>query len=175
MLSKKTKLKITEYDYDYNNEDVNPNQINTIKKSKKINCLEKYYYENYNNQKSDIKNNIINKNKKNDDLNNILDEMNKYDNELDSKKNDLSNKKIEQIINNLNNNTYIEYFDKKELFCVVCFQTLNEDSTLTYSKSKCKHILCNICWARALYEKYECPVCKKKVREKTLIRLIPNP
>lgn len=175
LLSKKTKLKITEYDYDYNNEDVNPNQINTIKKSKKINCLEKYYYENYNNQKSDIKNNIINKNKKNDDLNNILDEMNKYDNELDSKKNDLSNKKIEQMINNLNNNTYIEYFDKKELFCVVCFQTLNEDSTLTYSKSKCKHILCNICWARALYEKYECPVCKKKVREKTLIRLIPNP
>ena len=170
-LYKKTKLE--EDINDYNNEDINPNQINESDDNKKINFLGKKY--NYNNNKITKNENkiIINKNK--EDLNNILDEMNKYENELDSKKNDLSNKKIEQMIINLDNNTFIKNLDKKEFFCVVCFQTLNDNPNMKYSISKCKHILCNECWARCLYEKFECPICKKKVREKTLIRLITNP
>ena len=37
--------------------------------------------------------------------------------------------------------------------------------------SKCNHILCNICWSKTLNEKLECPICRNKVRVKTLKRI----
>ena len=72
---------------------------------------------------------------------------------------------------NLDNNSNTIISDKEEdFFCSVCYET--ENPNLIYSQSKCGHTLCNACWAGTLCEKLECPICKKKVREKTLRRLM---
>ena len=54
--------------------------------------------------------------------------------------------------------------------CMICYDTSENSST-----SKCGHIACQRCWDTWLKTKLECPMCKKKVRPKTLIKLYPNP
>ena len=48
----------------------------------------------------------------------------------------------------------------ENFYCPICFKEGNEN----FSISKCNHILCNECWAQWIFEKMECPLCKKKVR-----------
>ena len=75
------------------------------------------------------------------------------------------------MITNLDNNINTKILDKEEdFFCTICYDT--ENPNLIYSQSKCNHIFCNKCWAKSLSGKLECPLCKRKVREKTLTRLI---
>ena len=56
--------------------------------------------------------------------------------------------------------------------CCVCYEIASNNPNLKFSLSKCNHILCNICWSKTLYQKLECPICRKKVRVKTLKRII---
>ena len=53
--------------------------------------------------------------------------------------------------------------------CEICYFKRDKHD---FSKSKCGHVVCNPCWAKWLKEKLECPLCKKKVRAKTLEPLI---
>ena len=97
------------------------------------------------------KENIITQNNENNRINN---EINK------------ENDKINEIVNKLNNNLFsIE--KKGNFYCPICFKEGNEN----FSISKCNHILCNECWAQWIFEKMECPLCKKKVRFQTLFKL----
>ena len=163
LLSKKTKPKPIEInkinnntiDENYNNEDINLNHLNlTTKKeeSKNIN-------QNKNSEK---------KNQKKDELDILFEDIDNY--KFGAVKNDIK-KKIEDMITNLDNNINTKIFDKQEdFFCTICYDT--ENPNLIYSQSKCNHIFCNKCWAKSLSGKLECPLCKRKVREKTLTRLI---
>jgi len=75
------------------------------------------------------------------------------------------------ILEQLNKNTYTE--TTKEIYdCPICFKTSSKNPDLIYSISKCRHVLCNICWSGWLTEKLECPLCKAKARPKTLKRII---
>ena len=76
-----------------------------------------------------------------------------------------------EILEQLNNNQFTET-STKEYDCPICFKTSSKYPELTYSMSKCHHVLCNICWSGWLAEKLECPLCKAKARPKTLKRLI---
>ena len=163
LLSKKTKPKPIEInkinnntiDENYNNEDINLNHLNlTTKKeeSKNIN-------QNKNSEK---------KNQKKDELDILFEDIDNY--KFGAVKNDIK-KKIEDMITNLDNNINTKILDKEEdFFCTICYDT--ENPNLIYSQSKCNHIFCNKCWAKSLSGKLECPLCKRKVREKTLTRLI---
>lgn len=53
------------------------------------------------------------------------------------------------------------------LMCSVCYCC--EDS---FKIAKCGHILCERCWREIVRIKLVCPVCKQKVREKTLINIV---
>jgi hypothetical protein len=53
--------------------------------------------------------------------------------------------------------------------CEICYFKRDKHD---FSKSKCGHVACNPCWNNWLKEKLECPLCKKKVRAKTLEPLI---
>ena len=53
--------------------------------------------------------------------------------------------------------------------CEICYFKRDKHD---FSKSKCGHVVCNPCWNNWLKEKLECPLCKKKVRAKTLEPLI---
>ena len=94
------------------------------------------------------------------------------DNKDDSKKNDLNNKEIQEMLINLDNNKYTKISEEGQLKCGVCYEVSDTNPNLKFSQSKCKHILCNNCWAQTLFGKLECPFCKQKVRVKTLTRLI---
>ena len=56
---------------------------------------------------------------------------------------------------------------KTKLMCNICYET--EKSFLV---SKCGHISCEQCWEIRLKDLMECPICKQKVRRKTLIQRI---
>ena len=62
----------------------------------------------------------------------------------------------------------------KKMECPVCFENSKDNIQMEFSSAKCGHILCNPCWKRCLKQKLECPLCKKKVRENTLIHLFLN-
>jgi hypothetical protein len=71
----------------------------------------------------------------------------------------------------LNKNNFTE--ESNEIFeCPICFKSSKNYPDLIYSRSKCKHVLCNVCWSRWFTEKFECPICKAKARPKTLKRII---
>lgn len=55
--------------------------------------------------------------------------------------------------------------------CMICYAT-SEDGRVMCS-SKCGHIACQKCWEKWFESKLECPMCKKKVRSKTLIKINP--
>ena len=78
-----------------------------------------------------------------------------------------------EILEQLNNNTFTDT-TKNVYDCPICFKTSSQNTNLIYSISKCRHVLCNICWSGWLAEKLECPLCKAKARPKTLKRLIFN-
>lgn len=76
-----------------------------------------------------------------------------------------------ELLKQLDNNTYT--VNSKEVYeCPICFKSSANNIDLIYSMSKCRHVLCNICWSEWLVEKLECPLCKGKARPKTLKRII---
>ena len=59
------------------------------------------------------------------------------------------------------------------LSCMICYEKGSDGRIM--SSSKCGHIACHNCWEKWLQTKLECPMCKNKVRPKTLIKLgVPN-
>ena len=76
-----------------------------------------------------------------------------------------------KLLDSLNKNESTENSNEK-YECFICFKISDQNKEIMYSKTKCNHVLCNNCWANWLLEKYECPLCKAKVRPKTLKRLI---
>ena len=139
---------------------------------------------------SEEKDNNINKNKKrklnDNDINdsNILNDIcNEYEqlerNKEDNNNNDNNgenNEEVEyeldqEILDQLNKNDFTE--ESNDIFeCPICFKTSKDNPDIIYSRAKCKHVLCNICWCSWFSEKYECPLCKAKARPKTLKRII---
>lgn len=66
--------------------------------------------------------------------------------------------------------TFKDFLNQRENFeCMICYMNKTE----LYS-SKCGHLACLDCWRRWLQEKLNCPKCKARVREKTLIRVFNN-
>ena len=53
------------------------------------------------------------------------------------------------------------------LSCVICYEREDKE----FLVSKCGHVCCKECWEIRLRELLECPVCKDKVRPKTLVRV----
>lgn len=47
--------------------------------------------------------------------------------------------------------------------CPICFESKDFNSS-----APCGHICCDDCWSNIFKVKYECPICKQKVREKQL-------
>ena len=139
---------------------------------------------------SEEKDNNINKNKKrklnDNDINdsNILNDIcNEYEqlerNKEDNNNNDNNgenNEEVEyeldqEILDQLNKNDFTE--ESNDIFeCPICFKTSKDNPDIIYSRAKCKHVLCNICWCSWFSEKFECPLCKAKARPKTLKRII---
>jgi regulator of telomere elongation helicase 1 len=74
----------------------------------------------------------------------------------------------EEILNN--NTNFIEIND--DFNCPICLKNVKENPEIVFSISKCKHIICEECWTKCLEIKMECPICKKKVREKTLKKIL---
>ena len=56
---------------------------------------------------------------------------------------------------------------KTKLMCNICYETEK-----SFQVSKCGHISCEQCWDIRLKDLMECPICKQKVRRKTLIQII---
>ena len=56
------------------------------------------------------------------------------------------------------------------LNCPICYESEGKQFLL----SKCGHLLCQECWNCTLDIKLECPLCKAKVRHKTLRKLYKN-
>ena len=145
-----------------NNEDINPNILNSniknkdeliIKKkdvNKQLNLIE---------QQKNIKN----------DIKNFVNEIDNF--KFDEYVTDFNSDKIKETKKQLDNNDNIKNINEDEI-CCVCYEIASKNPELKYSLSKCNHILCNICWSKTLFEKLECPICRKKVRVKTLKRLI---
>lgn len=45
--------------------------------------------------------------------------------------------------------------------CFICYEYFNKEDFLT---AKCGHSACKNCWSNLLKEKFECMICKEKVR-----------
>ena len=109
--------------------------------------------------------NIKNK-EENDNNNNKINIENDNDND-----NDIEYEPNPEIFDILNKNNFTE--ESNEIFeCPICFKSSKNYPDLIYSRSKCKHVLCNVCWSGWFTEKFECPICKAKARPKTLKRII---
>jgi len=65
------------------------------------------------------------------------------------------------------NNININYINSFNYFIVTIFKQLNRKP----KNASCGHILCEDCWDKCLKIKLECPICKRKVREKSLTNL----
>ena len=80
---------------------------------------------------------------------------------------------LEEIMDSLQEVVQNFTEESKEIFeCPICFKSSKNYPDLIYSRSKCKHVLCNVCWSGWFTEKFECPICKAKARPKTLKRII---
>ena len=103
-------------------------------------------------------------NKEENDNNNKINIENDNDNDIEYEPNP-------EIFDILNKNNFTE--ESNEIFeCPICFKSSKNYPDLIYSRSKCKHVLCNVCWSGWFTEKFECPICKAKARPKTLKRII---
>ena len=61
--------------------------------------------------------------------------------------------------------------EKKDILqCPICFDLMH-NSKFSFLVSKCGHICCENCWEKTLSNKLECPLCKKKVKKKNLIKI----
>ena len=145
---------------------IKENNINTKelinKKHRRINNDEN---ENLNNKKIKNSNNIYNTIIYNNNIENIQENNNEQNN------NEVEYELNMELYEQLNKNDFTEKSD--EIFeCPICFKKSDENNDLIYSRSKCKHVLCNICWCSWFSEKFECPICKAKARPKTLKRII---
>ena len=174
-----------------NNETVPKNKYNIINNDIKIELLNKK--QKRLNEKEN-ENEIINENNKKikkeeikiNNINNIYDDnmyqdiCNEYDqierNKEDNNNNEDNNEEIEYeldqtLLDQLNNNNFTVECD--DIFeCPICFKTSDKYPDVIYSRAKCKHVLCNVCWCSWFSEKFECPICKAKARPKTLKRII---
>ena len=158
LLNRKTK---SEHEIQ-NIEDINPNILNTnIQQNEEI---------------------IIQNKEKNKQIKlreehiSIKNSVKNFANEIDNFKfddyiSDFNNDKIKETQKQLDNNENTKIINE-DMICCVCYEIYSNKPDLNYSLSKCNHMLCNICWSKTLYEKLECPICRKKVRVKTLKRLI---
>ena len=128
-------------------------------------------------------NDLNNKNKKRkiNDINNnpnIFNEIcDEYDNKEDNNDNNGENNEEgeyeldQELLEQLNKNNFTE--ESNEVYeCPICFKSSKDNLDIIYSRAKCKHVLCNICWCSWFSEKFECPLCKAKARPKTLKRII---
>jgi hypothetical protein len=62
----------------------------------------------------------------------------------------------------------LEGRDKRSrIMCNICYEADKK-----FLVSKCGHISCEDCWETRLKELMECPICKQKVRRKTLIEIV---
>lgn len=57
---------------------------------------------------------------------------------------------------------------RSRIMCNICYESDNK----RFLVSKCGHISCEICWEIRLRDLMECPICKQKVRRKTLIEIV---
>ena len=122
-------------------------------------------------ENEEVNKNINIKNNNNENVNDTNDKNNKIDNDNNNINEEMEYEPNLEILEQLNNNTYTQ--TTKEVYeCPICFKTSSKNPDLIYSISKCKHVLCNICWSGWLTEKLECPLCKGKARPKTLKKLI---
>ena len=145
-----------------NDEDINPNILNS-----KIKTNEEIII-----PKKDIKNNLTIKEEQiniKNSIKNFFNEINNY--KFNDCVSDFNNDKIKENKKELDNNKNIKSINE-DAICCVCYEIASNNPELKFSLSKCNHTLCNICWSKTLYEKLECPICRKKVRIKTLKRLI---
>ena len=130
--------------------------------------------EEYDNKNINIVNNVNNTNilnNENNEENKHINNNNENINEDNEYLNEESFEPNTDILEQLNNNTFTA--TSKEVYdCPICFKTSSKNPDLIYSISKCRHVLCNVCWSGWLAEKLECPLCKGKARAKTLKRLI---
>ena len=145
-----------------NNEDINPNILNSNMKQKEEIII----------PDKDIKNNINIKEERINIKNSVKNFANAIDNyKFDDCVSDFNNDKIKENKKELDDNDNIKNINE-DAICCVCYEIASNNPEIKFSLSKCNHILCNICWSKTLYEKLECPICRKKVRIKTLKRLI---
>ena len=158
LLNRKTK---SEHEIQ-NIEDINPNILNTnIQQNEEIMIKNKDK-----NQQINLREEHIS----------IKNSVKNFANEIDNFKfddyiSDFNNDKIKETQKQLDNNENTKIINE-DMICCVCYEIFSNKPDLNYSLSKCNHMLCNICWSKTLYEKLECPICRKKVRVKTLKRLI---
>ena len=172
-----------------NNETISKKKYNIINNDINIDLLKKKQKRIDEEENGIIIKNHIKKNKKDEqniyDTNifqNIVDEYDqiekeKEDNELNNAEDNIDNdEEIEydldtELLSKLNKNEFIE--ESNDIFeCPICFKISKDFPDLIYSRAKCKHVLCNDCWCGWFSEKFECPLCKKKARPKTLKRII---
>ena len=146
-----------------NDEDLNPNILNSNTKTNK----ENFNKNKEKNKKNHLRDEHINIKKDIKNLNNEIDNNYKF-NEFMS---DFNNDKIKETQKELDNNDN-KINMNEDIICCVCYEIASNNPNLNYSISKCNHSLCNICWSKTLYEKLECPICRKKARVKTLKRII---
>ena len=170
-----------------NNETISKSKFKIINNNINIDLLKKKQ-KRFNEEE---KNSMLNNNKKikiqeqnniNIDTNmlqNIYDDYDKIEKDKEeNEENNVENNEEEieyeldtELLKQLNENIFTEQSD--EVFeCPICFKMSNNYPDLIYSRAKCKHVLCNDCWCGWFTEKYECPLCKKKARPKTLKRII---
>ena len=140
------------------NEKINYNKI----KKEEVQNINNRYNENIFQNICDDYQNL--ENKKENDNNNKINIENDNDNDIEYEPNP-------EIFDILNKNNFTE--ESNEIFeCPICFKSSKNYPDLIYSRSKCKHVLCNVCWSGWFTEKFECPICKAKARPKTLKRII---
>ena len=141
-------------------------RINEEEKNALINNHKKVKKEEQNNYDTNMLQNIyddyeqLEKDKEDNEENNVENNEEEIEYELDT-----------ELLKQLNENIFTE--QSNEIFeCPICFKMSNNYPDLIYSRAKCKHVLCNDCWCGWFTEKFECPLCKKKARPKTLKRII---
>jgi hypothetical protein len=118
-------------------------------------------------------------NKNNNNNNNINNNNNKSKKIIKNKENIPTNiSETKEILTNNISQTPIKsksltnnQSEKKDILqCPICFDLMH-NSKFSFLVSKCGHICCENCWEKTLSNKLECPLCKKKVKKKNLIKI----
>ena len=144
----------------------NPDFLDIFQSSNKKDN-KKYNKENNNiNNNTNNNNNISKKNIKNKE--NISTNISQTSNDILPSPNLINLSKTPIKSKSLNNNNNSE---KKDILqCPICFDLMH-NSKYSFLVSKCGHICCENCWEKTLSNKLECPLCKKKVMKRNLIKI----